>query len=248
MARFYGWDAGRAKWALRDVAAHLALETGQELENNDAHADLERQTRLRPLRHHRGDRAAGVVRCRRPAGQGRAAQGPGRCGQCHRRRRRPGPSRLGCGSRHPDPGGHRADPAVHLPRPQPHRAAKRADGGGGARHPQSAAAQGRRSQAGRPARRQAGVRLRHRGADRRWRWRCATRASCRPARRSAARRSSSSRRPTCRSIRRPAGSRRASRPRSQPAASSCRPSSAWMSAWRGATWRGSPSTACGCRS
>jgi methylenetetrahydrofolate reductase (NADPH) len=48
-------------------------------------------------------------------------------------------------------------------------------------------------------------------------------------------RSSSSRRPTCRSIRRPAGSRKASRPRSRPAASSCRPSSAWMPAWRGAT-------------
>ena len=54
---------------------------------------------------------------------------------------------------------------------------------------------------------------------------------------------SSSARPTCRSIRRPAGSRRASRPRSPPAASSCRRSSAWMPAWCGATWRGSPSTA-----
>ena len=54
---------------------------------------------------------------------------------------------------------------------------------------------------------------------------------------------SSSPPPTCRSIRRPAGSRRASRARSRPAASSCRPSSAWMPAWCGATWRGSPSRA-----
>ena len=46
--------------------------------------------------------------------------------------------------------------------------------------------QGRRSQAGRSARRQAGVRLRHRGADRGRGGACATRASCRPAARSAA--------------------------------------------------------------
>ena len=40
------------------------------------------------------------------------------------------------------------------------------------------------------------------------------------------------------------GAEEPARTRSPPAASSCRPSSAWMPAWCGATWRGSPSTAC----
>ncbi len=163
------------------------LETGQNLENK-RRMTPERKARRRQIRHHRGDRAAGVVRCRRPDGQGRAAERSGRCRQRHRRRRRPRHHGLGRRGRDPAPGGHRADPAAHLPRQEPHRAAKRTDGGGGARRPQPPAAQGRRSQAGRPARRQAGVRLRHRGADRGGRGACATRASCRPARRSAARR------------------------------------------------------------
>ena len=138
---------------------------------------------------------------------------------------------------------HRADPPAHLPRPEPHGPARRADGRGRARHPQPAAAQGRRSQAGRPAGRQAGVRLRHRGADRGSGGdpRQARTADRQEGRR--ARPTSSSPRPTCRSIRRPAGSRRASRPSSPPAANSCRRSSAWTRRWCAATWRGSPSTA-----
>ena len=49
--------------------------------------------------------------------------------------------------------------------------------------------------------------------------------------------------PTIRSIRRPAGSPRACKPKSTPARNSCRRSSAWMPAWCAATWRGWPSTA-----
>ena len=66
-------------------------------------------------------------------------------------------------------GRHRADPAVHLPRPQPHRAAERADGRGRARHPQPADSHRRRPEGRRPARSQGGVRSRFERADRDWR-------------------------------------------------------------------------------
>ena len=79
---------------------------------------------------------------------------------------------------------------------------------------------------------------------------CATPANCRPGARFPAAPISSSARPTIRSIRRPAGSRKGCKPRSTPARNSCRRSSAWMPAWCAATWRGSPSTAspASCRS
>ena len=104
---------------------------------------------------------------------------------------------------------HRADPAVHLPRPQPHRAAGRPDGRGGARHPQSPDAHRRRSQGRRPARHQAGVRSRFEDADRMAREHARRRRTADRHARSRATRRSSSAPPTCRSIRRPTGSRQA---------------------------------------
>ena len=137
---------------------------------------------------------------------------------------------------------HRADPAVDLPRPQPHRPSRRPDGRGRDRRAQSPDADGRRSQGRRPARHQAGVRhrfdhaVRHGAADER-----TGRTADRPQDRRACP-ILHRRRPMRRSIRRRTGSRSSSPPRSRRAQNSPRPSSAWMPASCGATPNASPPT------
>ena len=97
---------------------------------------------------------------RRIARQGAAAQRPRRRGQRHRRRRRAAASRRGDGGGDAGRARHRADPAAHLPRPQPHRLAERSARRRGVGRAQSAGAARRRSVGRRSARRQAGVRSR----------------------------------------------------------------------------------------
>ncbi len=144
-----------------------------------------------------------------------AAQGSGRRRQRDGRRRRPLAHGLaGRGGAAPA-GRHRADPATDLPRPQPHRAAERPARRGGAGHREPAAAEGRRSERRRPARRQAGVRHRLPRSSVE-----VARADSRPAHADVgpegrrARPTSSSARPMHPSIRRPAGRPSASRRKS----------------------------------
>ena len=77
---------------------------------------------------------------------------------------------------------HRADPADHLPRPQPHRLAKRSHERRGERRAQSADAARRRSSAGDQPDAKAVFDLDPRAACWRPRGGCATRANCRPGR------------------------------------------------------------------
>ena len=214
------------KRSLSDVLA------AGELAMNDGSAPLPR-TLCRtaaggPLCHDRGGGPAGVLRRAGPAAQGDAAPRACRRGQRHRRRRRARAHERAGRGKHSARRRHRADPADHLPRQKPHRAAERTDGRRRARHPQHSGAHRRRPQGRRSARHQAGVRHRFENAASRPRAGCATKASCRPAARSTARPRFSSAPPTCRSIRRRIGSQRRCAARSQPARSSRRPNSAWM--------------------
>ena len=137
-----------------------------------------------------------------------AAQGPGDRGERHRRRRRQGASLQPGHGALPRAERHRADLPDDLPRPQPARAAGRPSRRAGARHPQRPGARRRRPEGRRPARSEGGVRPRQPRAARH----CANRMRTRERAAHRARRSTDrdarwcSAPPTCRSIRRPAGS------------------------------------------
>ena len=156
------------------------------------------------------------------------AQGPGRRGQCHRRRRRAGTYERAGGIEPSPRRRHRADPANHLPRQEPHRAAERDDGSGGARHPQPPPSHRRRSKGRRPARHQAGLRHRFKDPDRDRAPAARSRQAAHGAKGGRQAPSSSLAPPTCRSIRRPAGSPVHCSARSNPVRNSPRRNSAWM--------------------
>ena len=162
MARSYGWDARRAKWACAHACAcRSTLETGQELENNEPCTTLQRKARAptassSPRRSRRRCRATPPTCWPRPlplkglADAVNVTDGAGARAA----------SRRGDGGR--DPAADGIEPILQFTCRDRNRIALQSD-------LMAAAALGirnllllkrRRSQAGRPARRQAGVRLR----------------------------------------------------------------------------------------
>ena len=189
-------------------------------------SNLKNKIKAKPVRHHRGDRAAAVGRRHEAAARGRPAQGQGRRDQLDRCRGRQDLDQQLRGRRDPRRERSRADPASDLPRSQSHRARRRLDRRRGARHREPADPARRRSRRAAISPTRSPCSISSRSTCSRSRATCATKASCRRRARSTRRRSSSSARPTCRS-----GPTRSGRPcrcrrRSKPAPISFKRSSA----------------------